>query len=1355
MNPNATVVLFRPLVAALLAGCCLLCAQQTAPAPVRLVPAPVQQPQGSAATPAAQPAAQDPQPGTTQPGTVQPAAAPAAPAAPEDPAAKAKAEADKLKAEQDRAKAEAEQKKQQRLQKIRQVKFDRRPTTMLRTWSSPPSAGVVTGDPTPPGAEGQPQAEAPAEANEPAAVLAAVSVVARATAAQSIAPSIGPTAAATPVPGAPANDGAAAPAGAPDAAPGAAPAGQPGAVPPPKKIDPFDQALKDWARAVTLGDWAAVKTFLGGLETDDEKKAAWTFMLTCLRNPPPPQGPQPPVPGPQFFFGFDDVLGLCAAAPCKRDDAAFEALGAILQLALQRGLLVEPLLDRLQSQLATPGQTPVLSQREASKLLFGANLPIEAGAFLPSVAAAAADRDFEGLNLLAKHLIAKNQKEGKADLLQDAWAALQEVFAANDVDRKQKEEALKSAVGLAPRLQREVGQAWFDQSFTRDVQRGMDIIASIGVAAADAGRTQVQNPAFRQLVLQLQKNAVTALLQAAPQRAAEWRVQLGILADNWLREAQISYRFDQATSYGPMMRRDRYGNFFYYDEDGMRQQGQRTAAIATPDVLELQPDARWIEQLEPGLQPKLAMVTAQLWLKVQEEQQAFPHIAALAKTHPPQAKELVDEFLRVWTRNHDPNEGRHNYYFYGYETRADGIPLTRSKQERNLADLAHWIEELRKLPIAEPDQDLLARAFTTCHSSAEVYRLDAIERVFGSMQSLQPRTLAALLEQMRQNLATVWRQPNVQEKARTRRKQKDIEAEVQRGYQVAQAVVADGLQKHAGDWSLLLARANLAHDENDYRREIGNDVKYAERRMAAFADYAAAADAYAAAVPALERDKETTDVYEHWFYAALGSSDLQNVKSEHVPVLAEVTAVRDRLRALPGDAGERHVARFANSLFTRMGGLNPAVKMRYVKSGLDIVGDHKQAFEARKLYDYYKDILGEIQLQTRVDGATTVGHGEPFGVFVELRHTREIERESGGFGRYLRNQNDVGYSYNYGRPTENYRDKFADMAKQQLGEQFDVLSVTFQNDSVHSRATEQYGWRVTPYAYLLLQPRGAQVDRLPSLRLDLDFLDTSGYAVLPIESPTLAIDASADHGPPRPCAGIEVTQILDERQAKSGKLLLEVKATAHGLLPRLDDLLDLAPAGFTVANVDDTGPQVTRFDPEGAVDEIETQRTWNVVLRAQDGLPEPPKTFRFATARLPEVKLVRQRYADADLVAAAAEIELDASYGQPRARWPWYAGGGAALLLLAGLGFALLRRRPAAVDAGLRVPDQVTAFTVLGLLRTIRSQPGLDDATALELDAAIGRVESGFFAAAAEHAPDLHALATDWVARARRHTAAG
>ena len=146
---------------------------------------------------------------------------------------------------------------------------------------------------------------------------------------------------------------------------------------------------------------------------------------------------------------------------------------------------------------------------------------------------------------------------------------------------------------------------------------------------------------------------------------------------------------------------------------------------------------------------------------------------------------------------------------------------------------------------------------------------------------------------------------------------------------------------------------------------------------------------------------------------------------------------------------------------------------------------------------------------------------------------------------------DIHY-YNFGRPLENYRDKFQDAAKQALQEHFEVMSVTFQDEKVNSKATSEYGWRVTPYAYILLKARGPKVDKVPPLRLDLDFMDTSGYVVLPVESPTIPVDATPAKGSVRPFEKLQITQTLDERQATDGKLILEIKAAARGLVPDLD-----------------------------------------------------------------------------------------------------------------------------------------------------------------------------------------------------------
>lgn len=1197
-------------------------------------------------------------------------------------------------------------KKAARLAKIRQLTFNRRPSAILRAWANP--AGEE---------EKKPANPAPAA-----------------------------TAVATPDP---ANPGAAA----------TTTAAEP---------DPFDEELKALQRSVTLGDWPAVKAALGKL-AEEESKAAYKRLLDTLpatvavNRAVVMDGEQPVMavnPQMQQFaeknaISTADVIAIAGIAPQPLEDEQFAALGRLLGAAIDRGHAIEDFQARVRDEIKKPAAESVLGPRQAAKVLMAANRAVEAGEFLPGADKAVADNDREALNLLSRHYLARYAKEKKVAELENAWKVTQSVLAAGEVDKKQKDEALKRAVELAPKIHKELGQAWLEQSFTERPERGMEIIATIGSAASQGITAQPQDPDGRLKALQLQKTAVEALLKAAPERADQWRPTLALLAAAWLGEADFSYRFDRSTSLGPMLRRDVYGNFFYLNEDGMMQPGMpqnqnMPRAIAVAQVLDARPEGEWLARLDDSARPRYANLLAQLYLKVGEETLAFPYLESIAAAHPDKARELAEEFLRIWARNHDPNDQRNRtnpyMFMFGFERKAESIPLTRSKQERNLAELAAYVDRLRKLPVGDLDETLLAKAFTACHSSAEVYRLEAFERVFGSLDGLKPKTLAELIQQMRGNLAGVWRQPALQEQSKTKRREKDIRAEVLRGYEVARAVVARALKERPDEWSLALAGAAVLHDENDYLQEIDPTSDFARRRREALAQFRHAADLYAARVPALSEDEETTQVYDQWFAAALGACDLNKIDEKKLAVAGQPELIRGAIAALPGEAAERHLAKFANTLFTRMSALNPAVKFRYLKAGFEIVGDKKQAHEAKKVYDYYKDLVTEIKLDAELDGADVVGEG-PFGLFVNLRHTKEIERESGGFGRYLQNQNTGGatFFYNFGRPLENYRDKFETAAREALKEQFDVLSVTFQDEKVNSKASPEYGWRVTPYAYVLLKAKGPKVDKIPPLRLDLDFLDTSGYVILPVETPALPVVASAPQAGPRPYENLQVTQTLDERQAKDGKLIVEVKATARGLVPDLGAILDVASPGFEVAKTDDQGLSVAKFDPESEKTAVTSERTWLVTLGAKPGEAKPPETFAFAEPKV-DAEVTRQRYVDADLEEVGPSIALNETYGKPARAWvPW-----AVLGLVAVAGLALLvaltrnRRGQVATVERFPLPAEITPFTVLGLLRDIQANNGLTEPGKRELAGQIQTLERHYFAQPGVAEPDLRGIAERW-----------
>jgi hypothetical protein len=565
-------------------------------------------------------------------------------------------------------------------------------------------------------------------------------------------------------------------------------------------------------------------------------------------------------------------------------------------------------------------------------------------------------------------------------------------------------------------------------------------------------------------------------------------------------------------------------------------------------------------------------------------------------------------------------------------------------------------------------------------------------------------------------------------------------------------VVADGLKKFPDHWALLTSAAGLIHDEVNYKQELSKTSDFSARRNEAFALYRKAAAEYAKAVKAIPEPEHTVGVFEQWFAAGLGAVDLGMITEDKQPDWKQPPLIKAAILALPGDLAEKHLGKFANNLFIKMSGAKPHIKHNYLKAGFEIVGDHKQAAEAKKVFDYYKDLVTEIKLGAKVDladGSTRVGHGRPFGVFVNIRHTRDIERESGGFGRYLQNQNSSGYySYNYGRPTADYRDRFETAARAALKEHFEVLSVTFQDDKVHSRADREFGWRYTPYAYLLLKPRGPQVDKFPPLRLDFDFLDTSGFVVIPVETPAVPIDCRDAAGDPRPVEKLVVTQTLDERQADKGILLLEVKAVGVGLVPDLDGLCTVSSPGFEVTKTDDQGLGVKKFDEDADRNAVLSERTWLLTLKQKEGLSEVPTVFKFASLKVPTKESILQRYNDADLATVTEEVSLERVYGKASTLKTWViaAGAGLAVVMATLVAFVLLRRKPPVAASD--VPTDLNGFVVAALLREVQGRPGLTFDQRAALDRDLATVEEYYFAASrnGHPPPDLRRMVERWSA---------
>ena len=475
----------------------------------------------------------------------------------------------------------------------------------------------------------------------------------------------------------------------------------------------FDTSVKKFQRDVTLGEWEEVKKYLASFD-EELGKATYTRLLQSMMTgpgkapPKPGQAPPAPIPsaGRRFIekntFTNEDVIALADVAPYEISDTDLRNYSRIVQNSLTQGNVLEELIEGLKAYTTTDNAN--LTERQVAKILMQSNQVLKLDEFLPTLDEAKEKEDHEALNMLSRYYLALNDKEKKRENLEKAWEVTQAILASKEIKKKEKEEALKRAVELAPKVEEELGLKWLEESFTKSPERGMEIIASIGTATAQGLQRQPTNPTFRLKGLKLQKTAVDALLEGSPEKAEEWKDRIALLAENWLKEGENSYKYDESKTLLQDMQRDMYGNYFYDPYYYRRRSSSGGAkAITTGDLLEVRPSDKWLEFVSSGIKPKYDMLYSQLYLKVAEDELAYPYIEALAESHPEIGQDLVDEYIRVWTENHDPNSSRRRtssyMYMYGYERKAEGIPLTRSKQERNLVELTELVKKLKELPV--------------------------------------------------------------------------------------------------------------------------------------------------------------------------------------------------------------------------------------------------------------------------------------------------------------------------------------------------------------------------------------------------------------------------------------------------------------------------------------------------------------------------------------------------------------------------------------------------------------------------------------------------------------------------------
>ncbi|MGB1259121.1 MAG: hypothetical protein ACPG6P_03695 [Akkermansiaceae bacterium] len=1119
---------------------------------------------------------------------------------------------------------------------------------------------------------------------------------------------------------------------------------------------------------INLGNWKAAGKYIATLKPDQAKVAVERIVDQLSSTVTIKPRPELAAAGAkahrqQHYMRPEDILALSNLSPEAPDE---KMLGKLSKLLANSDSPPADFYQALKTNSRHFGNKDAKTSLRTARFLLDADKLDQAKPYLPELAVAFKEKAYSAVNLIARWHAQAHREDKGPEHLSAAWQASLDLVGTKTAPHNERAEALYRALGLVPSLEGETGKQWLTKTFSETDGEGFEILTTVGTLAAQI--RQHPSPQYRYEQIKLQHAAAQALLNTPGVDPKQWQEILTLYARNWLHEAAHSQRYDSSTSMRPQMSFDSFGNPYYtrrsysMPSSSGSSRSRRVAAIDTGDIIKARPGEKWMELLDRSVRNQTLALSAQLLLKVKEHQLALPLLEKLSAIDKEKTKSLIREMITVWAENHNPNQQnryRSSYYYYsGYNQRAQTIPLTRSKQERNIRELAKLINHIRTLKLGETFDEEFSNAFIQCHSQAEVWRVESLEAVFGNLSELSPETAASLLRKMRGNLAHLWPNPKLQKDAKTKRKDKELQAQVLYGYAAATEFCNDILAKHPNSWMLQVQKHALSYEESNYRATLGSHPEHSANKRQSLDGLAAACASYIATLPMKDRKDETSEPFTTWFYAALGSPDLAALKNHHQPIPSEFSKIKKALHSVPEQCRSRHLDEFAKTINARLANVGADLKYRFLECALTITGEHERVEEAAKVYQYYQDLVTEIVLDVRIDGKDRVGSDQPFGLFVNLRHTLEIERESGGFQRYLINQNNSPYSYNYGRPTEDYRDKFEKAALAALDEHFEVVSLTFHNSKVASRTDATPGWSVTPYAYFLLKPKGPEVDTIPPLKIDLDFLDTSGYVVLPISSAAIPIDASGA-GNARPHRDLKLTMTLDEREAEKEKeIAIEIKATAHGLVPPLKELINMEFENFTVETDEDNELMVSELDAATDDGAPISTREWRLVLKPKsDHLPKqftfPELNKNLSLAK--EDSLTLQTYDDVDLLPVSSTVELGA--GKESTFNAWY-------LLLAVPALALLAwlfikggNKPAAVTAkGPELPQTLNPVTVIAFLKRIHRDANLDEVNQTKLNGEIAALEARVFGREDKvpNTEELQKIASHWQATATPKLAA-
>jgi hypothetical protein len=762
--------------------------------------------------------------------------------------------------------------------------------------------------------------------------------------------------------------------------------------------------------AVLLGDWTAVSTTLKTLTTNDAEtvyskllqavadssaSAANVFQRGNPNNQGEIQGnPNQNRPKAGLLLSTD-LYALMDAAPMDLKVAQLPPLTKLAQTAVGETGRKE-FLVRLETGFRGLGGKTLEGRKLAAQLLSSLNWMRDAGPYLPLKREEWDNADTLSLVLTMEYFTQtgiQDHDERQLKRAAEVCAFMMQTSRFGTNDRGIFRQATDRFVKLLPALSPAEAEQLIRENFLTQPVILLDLILALGESGQQAQRSQDLNLRGQSLATQ------NALLKVLASRRSALPEAANLLVLNWLNEAESTYRAGNV----PLIDENEMMNQFIYRPPSYYQNRQNMArALDSEVVLTNAPTTALIRRLNNVLAQRVNLTMLKVSLIDPKEPETLEALTAYLKAHPGQEKALCEDYLNAWVRERsvppeDPNIIRMRslgYVISRQQTSASGIPLTRLRQNQNVASFRDLLAALRQLSPEPINPQSVIQGFMAIHSGAEVYRLEDIEAIFGPPDKMNRQELMQLVTGMRTKLAQQWQDPRVQQASGTNRTEEESKDEVSRGYRTALSLIQRGLDLQKPDWEQLIVRGQLFFDASEF--EFARSIKlseYVNLREEAFASYRKAAEDYAAKIPGMARGQWRLEPYQMWFFVMLGASDLSQLTRAAARSDPGLTQIGDAMRTLPGEAAEDHQEKFGEMLARLLSQVPGNMRQRFLSAGLQVLGkEHPSARPALESLKNYEELLDEVQLRATVDGSTRVGFSEPFGLIVSLEHTRQLAR---------------------------------------------------------------------------------------------------------------------------------------------------------------------------------------------------------------------------------------------------------------------------------------------------------------------------------------------------------------------------